>query len=74
MKFKWYYAMLPACVSFGPFFMSNMGGLNEPQWWIPMFGVVLVTVGLGGMLRIVFAHHKVLDELLEQQKQGVSKE
>lgn len=29
VKCKWYYVLLPACVSFGPFAMSNMGGLSE---------------------------------------------
>jgi hypothetical protein len=67
MKFKWRYTMIPACISFGPFFMSNMGGLGNHGWAMPMLGTIMVTIGLGTMLSVLAEHRKVIDELLKQQ-------
>jgi hypothetical protein len=73
MKFKWYHAVLPACVSFGPFLMSSMGGLSDHEWMTQMPGAVMMTIALCSMLNIIFEQRKVLDELLEQKNQIASK-
>ncbi len=72
MKFKWYYALLPACISFGPLLMTNMAGLIDHGWGVRMLGVLMLTIGLHGLFSLILEHRRVLNELLEQQKHSVS--
>jgi hypothetical protein len=66
MKFKWRYTMVPACISFGPFFVSNMGGLGT-GWVIPMLGAIMLTVGLSIMMSQISDLHQTLNGILGQR-------
>ena len=49
------YALIPACITFGPLFMSRMGWLMDG--WIgvavSLFGVFMLSAGLGMMFHII---------------------
>src|SRR4051812_16331611 len=73
MKLKWYYVTLPACISFGPFFMAGMGGLQSNSWlatMVTLMGVVMVTFGLGIMYSMIFEQRRVIDQLTKQQNES----
>ncbi len=66
MKFKMRYALIPACITFGPFFMSDMGGLGSGSWGIPMMGTIMVVTGLGGMLSMIGEQRIAIEALIKQ--------
>lgn len=49
------YQLVPACITFGPLFMSRIGGLMDG--WIgvsiSLFGVFMLSAGLGMMFHLI---------------------
>lgn len=66
MKIKMRYALIPACITFGPFFMSDMGGLGSGIWGIPMIGTIMVVAGLSGMFSMIGEQRIAIEALIKQ--------
>jgi hypothetical protein len=66
MKAHWRYSLIPACISFGPLLMSNMGGLETSGWVIPMMGTAMVIAGLSFMYSIISEQRTVIERLTNQ--------
>jgi hypothetical protein len=69
-NFKLRYTTNPACISFGPLFMTNIGetiGRNEGWSWLPLAGSLMVAAGLGMMLGILIEQQQVINRLLSEQ-------
>jgi hypothetical protein len=72
MRMKWHYVMVPACISFGPLLMTNLGGLSNPGWgWvISLLGTLQVTIALGIMFSMINEQRVVIERLSKQNTQA----
>jgi hypothetical protein len=67
---KWFVAIVPVCVIFGPLFMTRIGGTVVPETGrtLVMVGVLMLAAGLVVMFRLVLAQQKVIETLQAERR------
>ena len=61
-KFVW---IVPACITGGPFMMSDLAGIFSHRSSVVLPGVVLMSIGLVIMFDIVFKQHELIRKMQE---------
>jgi hypothetical protein len=58
-------AVTPACITFGPLFMTRIAGTARPDAGnaLVFAGVVMLALGLIGMFRMILAQQKLIERL-----------
>ena len=66
IKLSWRHGLIPACITFGPGFMTRMGGTIDDGGLgigIAMFGTALLVGGLMLMLELLMKQQAYLEKL-----------
>lgn len=67
---KLLWSIVPCCITFGPLFMTRIGGWAAPEggaWLVPT-GVAMLVTGLLTMLTVFEQQQKRIGELQAQQR------
>ena len=62
---KLLWAIIPACVTFGPLFMTRIAGTAAPQYGdrLVSTGVLMLSLGLVGICRIIARQQREIRDL-----------
>jgi hypothetical protein len=66
MKFKWYWVIIPPCITFGPLFMADIGSNRLTTIMASLMGALMVSFGLGCMFSMIFEQRKVIEQLTQR--------
>jgi hypothetical protein len=63
------FSLVPACITFGPLFMTRLGGTSTSKW-APMVGSFMLAIGLSIVFGVVAQQDKRIKDLQAKLKVG----